>query len=100
MAQPGGDLGLTQRPLVSGVGAGLSGISRGDQDLLDRDLPVKQLVPAPPDDSHSAAADLAVKAVTAGDEEAGAHSLHGRTIYGAASEIPVSGVRIRLFRDA
>ena len=97
VAQPGRGLGLPEGPLVGGVIIGV-GARRGDGDLLDRDVPVEQLIAATPDDAHRTAADLAVQAVTAGHQVASSHSWHGRNIHAAASEIPVSEMRIRLYR--
>src|ERR1019366_3733924 len=96
VAEPGCGLGLAERPLV---GSAVIGSARhGDPDLFDRDIPVKQVVPAAPDDTHGPEADLAVQAITTGDQAAGPHSLHGRTIHAATAWIPVSGMRIRLYR--
>ncbi len=59
VAQPGRGPGLAEGPLVSGaVSVGVDA-RRGDPDLLDRDVPVEQLIAAAPDDAHRAAADLA-----------------------------------------
>ena len=55
VVEPGGRLGLAQRPLV-GVGPFLGGERLRDLDFLDRDVTVEQLIAGTPHDPHGTAA--------------------------------------------
>ena len=82
VVEPGGGLGLAQRPLVRvgpfGVGEGL-----GDLDFLDRHVAVQELIAGTPDYPHGTAADGGFQTVTPGDYPPGVRPwVHSRTIHG------------------
>ena len=82
VVEPGGGLGLAQRPLIR-VGPLLIGERIGDLDLLDRHITVKELIAGTPDHAHGAAADGGLQAVPPGDHPSGVRQrVHRRTLHG------------------
>ena len=82
VVEPGGGLGLAQRPLEGG-GPLLLGEGVGDLHFLDRDVAVEQLITGTPDDTHGTAADGGLQTVTPSDHTPGVRRwVHSRTIHG------------------
>ena len=84
VVEPGGGLGLAQRPLEGGGPLRL-GEGVGDLHFLDRDVAVEQLITSTPDDTHGTAADGGLQTVTPGDHTPGVRRwVHSRTIHAVA----------------
>ena len=87
VVQPGRGLGLAERPLVDAVVVG------GGPDLLDRNLPGEQLIPAAPDDPHGPAADRLLQPVALRHQAprgGGRRVVHGPDAIAVTSDNPVS----------
>jgi len=78
VGEPRGSSRLAQRPLV-GVAALVRADQGRDDDLLDRDITVKELVASTPHHAHGASADRVLQVVPPGDDPS-CHRGHSRTI--------------------